>query len=235
MFSRLFPDGIVVVGTGDEIATMLFPEEERAIEGALGSRRREFMTGRFCARRALSRLGQQPQAVPVGSNGEPLWPAGIVGSISHCDGYRVVAVGFTDEFAAIGVDVEPNKPLPVRVLEAIASRGERDWVRRRMHLEPDIRWDRLLFSIKEAIHKALPRHTRVWLAFDSGEVEIDRASQGFSVQLSSPGAQSPGVKSSCVEGKWTRSDGFVGAAIAVSVDDSVGLLRAPPGSFEMQL
>jgi len=142
----------------------------------------------------------------------------------------VVAVGFAKEFAAIGVDVEPNRPLPVRVLEMIASRGEGEWVRRRMDREPDVRWDRLLFSIKEAIHKGLPRHTRGRLVFHGGEVEIDRASQGFSFRLSSSEVRSSGVKSSCVEGKWIRSDGFVGAAIAVSANDSVGILRSPPGN-----
>jgi 4'-phosphopantetheinyl transferase EntD len=109
--------------------------------------------------------------------------------------------------------------LPINVLEAIASRGERKWVRWRMDREPECCWDRLVFSIKEAVHKALPPHVRGTLGFHDGRVEIDPASKGFSVQLNSPGSGTSGPKGSAIEGKWLHSDGLIGAAVAISKAD----------------
>ncbi len=213
MFSPLFPAGIAVVGTEGDLVTRLFPEEERAIEGALESRRREFMTGRSCARSALSRLGQRAQPLPVRHNGEPRWPPGIVGSISHCDGYRVAAVGFAQAFASIGVDVEQNGPLPAGVLEAIASPEEREWVRRSLDREAGICWDRLLFSIKEAVYKAFLPDAMQTLSFHDGAVEIDPRCRGFSFRLNSTDIQAWGVRGSAVKGRWLCNHGFIGAAV----------------------
>ncbi|WP_405845207.1 4'-phosphopantetheinyl transferase [Streptomyces platensis] len=70
----------------------LFPEESQVIALAVDKRRREFTTARSCAREALRRLGHPTVPIPRGRSGAPLWPAGVVGSITHCQGYRSAAV-----------------------------------------------------------------------------------------------------------------------------------------------
>ncbi|MFG2409229.1 4'-phosphopantetheinyl transferase [Streptomyces brevispora] len=77
---------------GDPPGSELFPEQELLVAHVLEQRRREFTTGRRCARQALARLGLPRVPVLVGPSGEPLWPDGVVGAIIHCAGYRAAAV-----------------------------------------------------------------------------------------------------------------------------------------------
>ncbi|WP_394816075.1 4'-phosphopantetheinyl transferase family protein, partial [Clavibacter michiganensis] len=87
-------------------------DESDAVATALPGRRAEFVTGRVLARRALAALGRRPGSIPVARDGAPVWPAGIVGSITHCVGLRACAVGRRDEHAGIGIDATPARPLP---------------------------------------------------------------------------------------------------------------------------
>jgi len=117
MLERLLPAEVSVAASrGDMPDASLFPEEEAAIGGAIEKRRREFATARTCARRALVRLGVAPQSILPGPGGAPSWPAGIVGSITHCDGYRGCAVARVTDLRSIGIDAEPNEPLPKGLL-----------------------------------------------------------------------------------------------------------------------
>lgn len=75
-------------------------------------RQREFATARSCARTALARLGVPPVPVLASPRGAPRWPAGVVGSITHCDGYRAAAVAYTRDVVSLGIDAEPDEPLP---------------------------------------------------------------------------------------------------------------------------
>src|SRR5699024_2591462 len=76
----------------DATEAILFPAEAEAIGNALPKRRAEFTAGRWCARQALTELGLPPTPVERGDHGSPCWPDGVVGSITHCDGYRPAAV-----------------------------------------------------------------------------------------------------------------------------------------------
>ena len=78
------------------------------------------MTGRALARQALAAIGIAPVPIPSGPQGEPRWPSGIVGSITHCAGYRACAVGHADSFAALGIDAERDVPLKDGVWETVA-------------------------------------------------------------------------------------------------------------------
>ena len=59
---------------------------------AVDAPRREFVTARICARRALAELGVADAAIPRGPAGSPIWPARVVGSLTHCVGFRTAAV-----------------------------------------------------------------------------------------------------------------------------------------------
>jgi enterobactin synthetase component D / holo-[acyl-carrier protein] synthase len=58
------PQVIVEEAFGDLPHATLYPEEGAVIAKAVGKRRREFATGRACARAALSRLGRCPGGHP---------------------------------------------------------------------------------------------------------------------------------------------------------------------------
>ena len=82
------------------------PEEEVYVADSMATRQREFLLGRFCARAALALMGKKHVAIARGASGAPVWPAGIVGSITHTQGYAAAIVGDSAYFAGMGVDAE---------------------------------------------------------------------------------------------------------------------------------
>ena len=101
------------------------PEEEPLIARSVAKRRNEFVTVRHCARLALSELGVPPVPILKGEKGEPCWPDGVVGSLTHCEGYRGAAVAPQGRVRSVGIDAEPHDVLPSGVLDAISLPGER--------------------------------------------------------------------------------------------------------------
>lgn len=190
MIEAILPPAVEVEWTrGDAEGIALFPEEEAAVLRAVRKRRREFATGRACARAALARLGLPAQPIPPGDSREPLWPAGIVGSITHCEGYRACAVARAADIATVGIDAEPDEPLPSGVLEVIARPEELTAVREALRLHPGVNWDRLLFSAKECVFKAWFPLTGLWLGFEDAALGFDRSRGTFSAHvLRPPGA-----------------------------------------------
>jgi 4'-phosphopantetheinyl transferase EntD len=183
------------VASGEQIGVLSgsLLDEEVTILGrhAVPRRKAEFAAGRTCGRQAMRVLGLPELPIFRGDDREPLWPDGVVGSITHCDGYCAAAVARAADFSAIGIDAENNEPLPANVLGEVAFGDELDWV----HSLPrvGICWDRLLFSIKEAVYKAwYPRGGR-WLDFDQVSVALDIEKTTFHARVS-------GVPASTVSG-----------------------------------
>jgi 4'-phosphopantetheinyl transferase EntD len=193
----------------------LFPEEEWMVRQAIESRRREFATARGCARGALAKLGFPPQSIPVDPHGGPVWPEGIVGSITHCPDYRAAAVGRTRDLAALAIDAEPNMRLRKGILSVIALPSEIRWVRQCLRESPHICWDRLLFCIKEAVYKAWFPLTGRSLGFDDAKVEIDRVSGAFSTQLRATCCATNATALSSMLGRWLVADGLIVVSIAL--------------------
>ena len=107
MIEALFPDGVVTVESTDAFSEdALRPEERAGLGRAVEKRRREFAAGRACARRALARLEIADAVLPIGPDRLPAWPAGIVGSITHCAGYCGVAVARRGSILCLGLDAE---------------------------------------------------------------------------------------------------------------------------------
>ncbi|MBT2408578.1 MULTISPECIES: 4'-phosphopantetheinyl transferase [unclassified Streptomyces] len=156
-----------------------FPAETGLIVGVVDSRRREFLTARRCAHEALARLGRT--AVPVGRDSDraPVWPHGVVGSITHCDGYRAAAVAEDRDVVALGIDAEPNRDLAPGVAELVLRPTEA------LHLDslqrdgPALAWPTLAFCAKEAIYKAWYPTARRRLDFQDVEVRFEPTRRSF--------------------------------------------------------
>ena len=232
MLEELLPPGVAVAETRDDLLDApLFPEEEAVVARAVEKRRREFASGRACARVALARLGVAPQAIPSGPKGAPQWPADIAGSITHCEGFRACAVARRTEFAAIGIDAEVDAPLPDGLLVDIALPEERGRLEALARAAPAVHWDRLLFSVKESVYKAWFPLAGRWLGFEDASVTIDREAQTFSARLLVPGPALGERALSGFSGRWLVRDGFLLAAIALAAApsepsrDLVGIAR----------
>jgi len=215
VLERILPPSVAVVAETGEREVELFPEEEAALGNAVEKRRREFVTARACAREALARLGEPAQPIPSGARGEPLWPPGVVGAITHCTGYRACALAPASELLTIGIDAEVDDALPPGVLGDIALAEERRWIEAAAAADPGMSWDRLLFSIKESIYKAWFPLMGSWLGFEDASVAVDREAGTFAARLLVPGPDVGGRRLEGFKGRWLAAEGLVLSAIAV--------------------
>jgi len=221
LLETILPDPVAVAeARGDDAPAPLMAGEEALVERAVERRRREFATGRACARSALERLGRRAEPILTGEHGEPLWPAGIVGSITHCAGYRgaAVAIAQGSGLLSIGVDAEPHAPLPERVIGRVARTEERPALAARSDAEPEVHWDRLLFSAKEAVYKAWFPLAGRRLGLDEVSVDFDPPRRAFEAHLLVEGPTVGGRRIDRFEGRWLVRDELVCTAVAVGGD-----------------
>lgn len=192
------------------------PEEEPLIARSVDKRRREFITVRFCARQALGELGVPAVPILKGEKGEPCWPHGVVGSLTHTEGYRGAAVGRHDTVRSVGIDAEPHDVLPNGVLDAISLPAERT----ELGALPDgLHWDRILFCAKEATYKAWFPVTRRWLGFEDAHIVFDidegATSGGFESRILIDPAALSGPPLTTLRGRWSVRDGLALTAIVL--------------------
>lgn len=93
---------------GTAVVAPLRPSELGIARNYCPKRLAEFSCGRACAHEALGMLNRDVHAILPGSRGEPLWPKGVVGSITHCEGYAGAIVALRKGCRSVGIDAEPN-------------------------------------------------------------------------------------------------------------------------------
>lgn len=215
MIEELLPPAVAAVEAyADRPDAVLLSGETAGLERAVPSRRREFATGRSCARAGLVRLGLPPTAVGRGDRGAPQWPPGVVGSITHCAGYRAAAVAHAADALALGIDAEPDGPLPADVLPLISSASERGALADLARGCPGVAWDRLLFSAKESVYKAWFPLQWTFLDFTEAEVRFDPAGR-FRARLLVPGPVVAGRPLQELSGRFCCRAGLVLTAVHV--------------------
>ena len=194
----------------------LFPEEQKIIAHAVETRQRDFAAVRSCARACLGRLGYPQVPILPGYGGAPTWPAGVQGSMTHCAGYAAAAVGPHRRIFAIGIDAEPDAPLPDGVLDLIATAAEQDHLPMTQPQPDSPNWDRLLFSAKESVYKTWFPLVGEWLDHHQVEILIDPHNQTFKAQLSRNGLTVGGRHIRHLHGRWTRTQGILATAVVVT-------------------
>ncbi|MFJ6619908.1 4'-phosphopantetheinyl transferase [Kitasatospora sp. NPDC091335] len=211
MIEALLPPGVMSSEAFDDMAPApLFPAEAALMEGRRARRRAQFATARACARRCLAELGHPPAPLLPGPGGAPGWPSGVVGSITHCEGYRAAVATPASAAAALGIDAEPADPLPTGVLGLIASPVELAHLDALVRADPSLPWDRIFFSAKEASYKAWYPATGIWLGFRDATLFLSPAGT-FTTTLRPPVA--PPVNP-VYEGRWLSSDCLVVTAVS---------------------
>lgn len=194
------------------------PTEEPLIAKSVAKRRNEFITVRHCARAALGKLGLPPTPILKGDKGEPCWPDGLVGSLTHCAGYRGAVVGRSAAVRSVGIDAEPHDVLPNGVLDAISLAPERQEVAVKKRLTA-LHWDRILFCAKEATYKAWFPLTGRWLGFEDAQItfEVDPlgSAGSFVSQILIDGSALSGPPLTTLTGRWSVDRGLVLTAIVL--------------------
>ncbi len=177
----LFPHGV----TGAELVRLedagpLFEAERAAVAGAAPARVLEFAAGRHCAREALEALGVDPVAVARREDRQPAWPPGIVGSISHADGYCGAVVARDSTCRGLGFDVEAWGRMRPALWRRIATPAEREWLG--AQAGQGERWATLLFSAKEAFYKAQYPLSATFLGFQAARFHATEPGR-FEIEL----------------------------------------------------
>src|SRR5437667_675103 len=147
------PVGLGVRRYSDAELPALYPLEEQYLgPNAAQQRRTSFALGRAAARDALLELGLEALGIGRGTGGEPLWPDGVVGAITHSGDLAIAVVGRSADFAGLGIDVEQQSPgLSARAARLVCTPTESGWVDE----VPSSNRRTMLFSAKEAVFKAL--------------------------------------------------------------------------------
>ena len=182
--ARLYPDGVrtSAVAICREPRPLL-PDERHAIDGMSRHRLRQFSHGRACARAALEALGHGGAAVPVGASRAPVWPAGIVGSISHTHDWAAAAAAPASIASGLGLDIEDAGPLPAELRKLVCTTEENRWL--------DLQGDhgnlaKHIFCAKESLFKCVWPQLRTFIDFQQVRIVIDPASGRYAAQTATP-------------------------------------------------
>jgi 4'-phosphopantetheinyl transferase EntD len=186
MIETLFPEGVHTGSLAEEVdPALLYPEEANCIRSAVPARRREFAQGRLCARRVLAELGIRDFPLLKGEDRAPIWPEGIVGSLTHSAGYCAAAVARAEGFSSLGIDVETAEPLAAELASLVCLESELARLRELSEASRGI-VAKLLFSAKETVFKSVYPVTRVFLEFHDCEIGLDEDRGMFTAVLRNP-------------------------------------------------
>lgn len=224
MIERVLGAGVAVAEVfGDPEPPNAPPQEQAAVARAVPKRQREFLTVRGLAREAMGTIGVSGSAgFPIlkGERGAPTWPSGVVGTLTHCDGYRGAAVAPALLVRSVGVDAEPHDTLPDGVLPAVSLPQERAWLGSAEARAADTHLDRVLFCAKEATYKAWFPVTRRWLGFEDAHITFTLDEGGRSGTFTSRILIDPkavaGPPLAALEGRWLVDDGLVLAGVTLT-------------------
>ena len=170
-------------GPGDEKS--LTSEEAAVVASAVEGRRTQYAAGRQCAHQALELLESSVATADHGNwAGQPIlpdgkraprWPEGVLGSISHTDGYAVAAVTpGTDHgrSSTLGIDAEQLGRVTDELHDRLFLPAERERLDKLDAVARDAA-STLMFGAKEAFYKAQYPVTEAWVGFHDVELLPD--------------------------------------------------------------
>lgn len=180
----LYPKNVIAFeAVSDVPPDVLLSAERDCVSHSSPARVREFAAGRFCARAGIVKLGLKPIAIVRGADRAPIWPSGVVGSISHTEGYCVAVVAQESQLASIGVDVERLGRMTSSVRKLTMRTEENDTLHRL-----DERMKQLastaIFSAKESFYKCQHALTGEWIDFD--QVCVTLGAGAFKLEICDP-------------------------------------------------
>ncbi len=154
------------------------------IRGASNKRKSEFLAGRFCASTAIKHLLGIHCSVGIGENRQPIFPDGIIGTISHTDEVAMCAVASSNIYSNLGIDIEHwfTHKVANDVKSIVVNREEQSLL-----LDTDYDFLKLItiaFSVKESLFKAIYKEVGRYFGFEAARiVDIDPKRQKVVLML----------------------------------------------------
>ena len=143
-----------------------------SLSNAVPKRQAEFLAGRFCAKACLQRFPQvSPQCeVPIGKHRQPIWPIGVVGSITHSNETALCTITDDEPGRVIGIDTEVILTCDdmLKIGPHIYERQEERILA--SHIEGKNRVATLIFSAKESLFKAVFPAVDSYFGFEEARV-----------------------------------------------------------------
>ena len=192
----------------DDVDIASLRAAERVGIGSAGTSR---VRGEFASGRALMRclIGRDVE-LPIGHDRRPVLPDGFVGSLAHDHQIAIAAVAASDEFTALGIDLEPSRLIDDEMAEIILRPEE-------SAIDPV-----LAFCLKEAAYKA-------WSNAGGGFLEH------HDVSIALDGSRFIAVVLPCrltLQGGWAHVAGRWIAHVAIPVSTSSAPDRRPASQVE---
>jgi enterobactin synthetase component D len=140
---------------------------------AVKKRQIEFLCGRLCAKACMENLGYpSPPLIPVGEDRAPIWPAELVGSISHTDRLATAVVGPAAQIESIGIDIERviAEATPQLIKHICCDHDELNEIQDAQKISREEALT-LIFSGKESLYKAIYPQLRRFYGFQAARVK----------------------------------------------------------------
>ena len=159
---------------------VLTSNEKLLIKGVSEKRIRDFSSGRYCAKEVLGKLGEANSEILIGSEKEPLWPKGFVGSISHAKDLVGAVASKSTQLVSIGLDIEKIGRVKKVMWRAIFTPIEQEFLNTLSEVD-ELFYTTLYFSMKESFYKLQHPITKKYLGFT--DVELRHQNGVFNLKV----------------------------------------------------
>ena len=151
-----------------------------SVARSVTKRQVEFLAGRRCALQALRERQCLVTDLPIGPDRAPLWPEGLLGSITHVDGLAAAVATGARGLRGIGIDIEriPNQGGLDALRSTVLVAGEHRAIDELADAMGQPMALTLAFSAKESFYKAAAKAAGRMFDFDAVEV-LGMASSGL--------------------------------------------------------
>jgi 4'-phosphopantetheinyl transferase EntD len=134
-------------------------------------------------RLALAAIGQPPASIPIGAGGEPIFPQGVVGSLSHTSRHAAALVSRADRHESVGIDVGDARTLG-KAAERLMTTAEIALLMAKGWASTEAQAQNMVFEAKEALFKCqYPLTQKHDLDFNEVMLIAHRDSAGLCGQL----------------------------------------------------
>ena len=202
------------VGRVADHRSALSNEERQHIGHAVQSRQFAYSTGRYLAKRALAELGVPVSSILTHPSRRPVWPEGIVGSITHSRRYGIAIVCRCPGLAGVGVDLEVAGRVTGDIAASVMTDAERgahqgDWPPSAFTAN---------FSAKEAVFKAVNPIVGLMVGFREVEIRWFARERAFTATYIGPNRENAVIDGG--RGAVFALDGHVGALFWIDAKET---------------